>query len=194
MKRLSLYLFLVLFTLPTLSQADDIRDFQIEGISIGDSLLDHLSEKKILKQLKLGKNNYAWTDKKFGDVYIYKATELYQYLSVSVKRKDKKYIIYAVRGMIDIEDINVCLKKRNVISDEFQEIFNNIKKSKKKFKSSADPSGESLIHAIYFTFDSGDEIELTCYEFGEKMTSPNGLDVTLITKELINWLEKFSKH
>ena len=47
MKRLSLYLFLVLFTLPTPSQADDIRDFQIEGMSVGDSLLDYFSRKKI---------------------------------------------------------------------------------------------------------------------------------------------------
>jgi len=29
-------------------KADDIRDFQIEGISIGESLLDYLSKKKIV--------------------------------------------------------------------------------------------------------------------------------------------------
>ena len=43
MKRLSLYLFLILFALPTPSQADDIRDFQIEGMSVGDSLLDFIT-------------------------------------------------------------------------------------------------------------------------------------------------------
>ena len=52
MKRLSLYLILILFTLQTPSQADDIRDFQIEGISIGDSLLDYFSEAEINKQKK----------------------------------------------------------------------------------------------------------------------------------------------
>ena len=31
----------------TSSKADDIKDFQIEGISIGDSLLDYLSEDSI---------------------------------------------------------------------------------------------------------------------------------------------------
>jgi len=35
MKRLSLYLFLILFTLQTPSWADDIGDFQIEGMSVG---------------------------------------------------------------------------------------------------------------------------------------------------------------
>ena len=46
MKRLSLYLFLVFFSLQTPSQADDIRDFQIEGISIGDSLQNYIDNNK----------------------------------------------------------------------------------------------------------------------------------------------------
>ena len=64
MKRLSLYLFLILFTLQIPSQADDIRDFQIEGMSIGDSLLDYYSEKDI-------KNNsppYIYYDRITGKV------------------------------------------------------------------------------------------------------------------------------
>ena len=59
MKRLSLYLFLILFTLQTPSQADDIRDFQIEGMSIGDSLLDYFSEEEINSGLRL---NYEESD------------------------------------------------------------------------------------------------------------------------------------
>ena len=39
---------LVLF-LSSLVFADDISDFQIEGMSVGDSLLDYFSEKKIKK-------------------------------------------------------------------------------------------------------------------------------------------------
>ena len=49
MKRL-LTILILIFTLQTPSQADDIRDFQIEGMSIGDSLLDYLSEEKINKK------------------------------------------------------------------------------------------------------------------------------------------------
>ena len=59
----------------TPSQADDIRDFQIEGMSIGDSLLDFVNEDKILKELERNKDDYHWTDGKFGDVYIYEETE-----------------------------------------------------------------------------------------------------------------------
>ena len=47
MKKLSTYLFLILFSFQTSSWADDIRDFQIEGMSVGDSLLDYFSKEKI---------------------------------------------------------------------------------------------------------------------------------------------------
>ena len=47
MNRLLLILILTL-SFQTLSKADDINDFQMEGMSIGDSLLDFFSENEIL--------------------------------------------------------------------------------------------------------------------------------------------------
>ena len=193
MKKLLGILVLGLFLI-TPSQADDIRDFEIEGMSIGDSLLDFVNEDKILKEHERNKDDYHWTDGKFGDVYIYEETENYEYTSASVKKKDKKYIIYAVRGMINYEDVNVCFKKQKEISDQIHEMFSNVKKSKNTFKASADPSGESLIHAIYFAFESGGDIQVTCYEFSEKMSSTNGLDVIISSEKHIEWLKKFYKH
>ena len=46
MKRSILILILTIF-LQSWTQADDIRDFEIEGISIGDKLLEHFSKKEI---------------------------------------------------------------------------------------------------------------------------------------------------
>ena len=46
MKRLLLILILT-FSFQTLTKADDIRDFEIEGVSIGDSLLDYFSKDQI---------------------------------------------------------------------------------------------------------------------------------------------------
>ena len=53
MKKLSTYLFLIFFTLQAPSWADDIRDFQIEGMSIGDSLLDFISKDKIENEFEI---------------------------------------------------------------------------------------------------------------------------------------------
>ena len=193
MKKLLAILVLGLFLI-TPSQADDIRDFEIEGMSIGDSLLDFVNEDKILKELERNKDDYNWTDGEFGDVYIYEETENYEYTSASVKKKDKKYIIYAARGMINYEDVNVCFKKQKEISDQIQETFSNAKKTKDTFKASADPSGESLLHAIYFNFGSGGLIQVTCYEFSKKITFTNGLDVAINSEEHLEWLSKFHAH
>ena len=48
MNRLLLILILT-FSLQSLTKADDIRDFQIEGMSIGDSALDYFSKDQITK-------------------------------------------------------------------------------------------------------------------------------------------------
>ena len=52
MKRLLLILILTL-SFQSWTKADDIRDFEIEGMSIGDSLLDHFSKKEIKQNLML---------------------------------------------------------------------------------------------------------------------------------------------
>ena len=48
MKRLLLILILT-FSFQSLTKADDIRDFEIEGMSIGDSALDYFSNNEIKK-------------------------------------------------------------------------------------------------------------------------------------------------
>ena len=40
--------------------ADDISDFEIEGISIGDSLLDYMTEDEILQEIELNKHRYLY--------------------------------------------------------------------------------------------------------------------------------------
>ena len=46
MKRLLLILILT-FNFQTWTKADDISDFEIEGMSVGESLLNHISVEKI---------------------------------------------------------------------------------------------------------------------------------------------------
>ena len=53
------FLLILILTLSfqTLSMADDISDFQIEGMSIGDSLLDYTSKRLIENKLKVSYPN-----------------------------------------------------------------------------------------------------------------------------------------
>ena len=47
--RIFLSVLILIFNFQSLTKADDIKDFEIEGIRVGDSLLDHYSEKEIKK-------------------------------------------------------------------------------------------------------------------------------------------------
>ena len=50
--KLFIVLILLIIGFQSLTNADDIKDFEIEGISIGDSLLDYYSEDEINKIIK----------------------------------------------------------------------------------------------------------------------------------------------
>jgi hypothetical protein len=60
MKKLLVLLFSLLFLSSPSVFADDISDFQIEGISIGDSLLDYMTEEEILEAIESTKNEYFY--------------------------------------------------------------------------------------------------------------------------------------
>ena len=42
---------ILIFTLQTWTKADDISGFEMEGMSVGDSLLDHFHKDDIIKEL-----------------------------------------------------------------------------------------------------------------------------------------------
>ena len=113
MKRLLTILILIL-TFQTPSQADDIRDFQIEGMSIGDSLLDYFSEEKIKKSKR--KNAYRWKkDRKFTSIEIqfHPSFKIYDAIQATYKTNDKKFQIYMLSGFLDFpNNIKDCYKKK----------------------------------------------------------------------------------
>ena len=195
MKKLSTFLFLIFFSFSALSFADDISDLKIEGISIGDSLLDYFSEKEIKKEIEINKYMYQYTTGEFGEVYKYDGLQTYFILSFFVKPDDKDFIIYAIYGSLPHEkDINSCYKKMSEISKEFSGTYKNEKKKEKTFNHAVDPTGRSNIKEVSFTFKSGDQIKVTCTDFEESLRIKNnwfdGLDIVIQSKEVRDWLGK----
>jgi len=74
--KLLIYLLFILFSFQSWSSADDIRDFEIEGISIGDSLLDHFKIKTIKSARK-----YTYKDNKFYIIDIW-SNKFNQYAAI----------------------------------------------------------------------------------------------------------------
>ena len=189
MKKLSTCLFLILFSFQASSWADDISDFEIEGMSIGDSLLDYYNEEKINSNLR---NFYDHTDKKFSVTLIadLQSNELYDYLQIHFKTNDKRYIIHAVDGLVDI-NIDECYKRQKKIEKELSAVLKNAeKKGPINFKIKSDKTGKSTITAFYYFFKSGGYGEVSCYDFAEHMDMADGLNVAISSEEIGEWLKK----
>jgi len=95
------------------AKADDIRDFEIEGISIGDSLLNHAKTIGVTKKYILDKNFAFYPGSRrlallaFSDRGNYNT---YYKLQVTVNPND--YIIHRIGGFIKILNKNDCLDKQ----------------------------------------------------------------------------------
>ena len=88
-----LFIIIIIFiSFQSLTKADDVRDLEIEGMSLGDSLLEFFDERTIKKGIR----NHTYADDTFFDVEIYghKLFNKYQNVSFSLKKNDKKYKIY----------------------------------------------------------------------------------------------------
>ena len=138
MKRLLLILILTL-NIQTLTKADDIRDFEIEGMSIGDSLLNYL-EKSEIKKIK---KYFSYPNKRYyqfvlNKLYINLST--YDFVQVDIENNDKKYKIAMLDGVLEFpKRINQCKNKTNkcyvsgnneIVLDLDQKIKISIKKCK----------------------------------------------------------------
>ena len=152
MKKLLGIVVLGLFLI-TPSWADDIRDYQIEGMSIGDSLLDYFSEEEIKK------NTRDWyehiPEKKFLTVALeHKSSfKLYEIVDVQIKIDDNNYIIHGLSGVFYLDNMEQCFKKQKEVSSQLSKVFKNVKKIGPYTKiHKADPTGESKYIDRFFDF------------------------------------------
>jgi len=83
--RVFLSVLILIFSLQSLIKADDISDFEIEGMSIGDSLLDFFSEEKINSSYQIKYEN----DKYYKIEILSDDFENYELVGVYIKTNDK---------------------------------------------------------------------------------------------------------
>ena len=186
MKKLSTYLFLLLFSFSVTSFADDISEFQIEGMSIGNSSLDYMSEEEIKENVV-----FVYSDKKFTISVYKKSTEIYDLgVGITYKSNDQTYKIHGVQGRVSFEnDIEGCYKKQDEIVKEISSMFDKIKKNDRGI-SDLDLQGKategSTFKGITFDFNTGDTISITCYYYSDDPA--HNLKVSIISNELSRYL------
>ena len=178
---------ILIFTFQTPSWADDIRDFQIEGMSIGDSLLDYVSKNEIKKY-----DDHNKEDK--NSKYKYFSTgnpsfKVYEGFQATYKNNDPKYLINSLTGVIlYIDNIEDCYKKKKEIVLELDVLFKNAIKNSDIFSHRADASGKSKVDMTEYEFKSGSTIAVDCFDWSEEFPRNDSLGVSIRTKEINDWI------
>ena len=193
--RVFIAVLVLIFSLQSWTKADDISDFEIEGMSVGDTLLKYMSEEKILIEKETSKNWYAYLgDQIFFEAYIFDISKNFDYVSFFVKSNDANFIIQAIYGVIYFEeDISKCYKKQNEIIAELDDLFKNTNKYSAEELMKQDLSGKSIMKRTSYKFTNQDIIAVECYDWDESMQksdppNPDILSISINTKELFSWI------
>ena len=174
--------------------ADDISDFQIEGISIGNSLLDYMSEEMILQEIEENKDRYSFLEdsNRFGEVFKWDGLKTYDVITFLVKPDDEKFLIYDIKGSIEfLNDFTGCKIKKKEIAKELSKMFSNAKKDEGTYKHRVDPTNRSIVDYVRYKFNSGDYVLIQCMDFEEgiriKENLMEDLSVAITTAEIQKW-------
>ena len=176
-KLLAIFILCLCFT--TSSQADDIRDFQIEGINIGDSLLDFFSLNQ-LKDLANHRSTFSYHNSKAKIIRTHRdeparkgemKSSTYDFVGITVF-DEVDYEIIGIQGYLRFENIDDCNKERLKVEKAIENTLN--KKPEREIKKHAYDK-ISLSYNSWFFFDIKGHININCTDWHKK------------TKEQKNW-------
>ena len=194
MKRLLLILILTM-SLQSWTKADDISEFEIEGMSIGDSLLDFFSKEEILQS----KMDYYKNDK-FITVNLNNTfnSNMYDNLQISYQNNND-FIIYEIEASIKYTNkIDACNSKRILIFEEVSAMFPKSEKTDLiKRKLNFDKTGNSIVTGRQLYFKNTDYIQVACFDMSEALNNKGWIDtlkVVLTSRKFADWRSENTKN
>ena len=175
----------------SLTKADEISDFEIEGISLGDSLLDHFKLDRIKKR-EIDKITYP--DSNYSAIAFKLDGSNFESLQVTYNNLDPKYIIISIAGRILYEkkDVNACKKKMKEILNDIKDTFKDISIQQREDKPyKPDTLGKSVTFGHTFYLDQG-AVDLYCMDLSDEYRkATNAFDelrISLHSQEMREYL------
>ena len=163
--KILLTLFVLLFSSSVV--ADDISEFKIEGIGLGDSLLDFFSEKEINDNIR--QDAYIGSDGKFTDAgFLYFSSfKEYDGLQIVFKPNDKTYKVYSIMGTLFYGyNIDKCYRKQKEWDIKITSEFVDFYREEVLKKPYPEPNmGSSNTSSIIFALGPDVQIDLRCYDW-----------------------------
>jgi hypothetical protein len=195
----------------TNAYTDDIKDLEVESMSIGDSALDYFTESQ-LENGELDWFNYSYKEY---SASLLSGKGIYDWFQISYKSDDDNFIIEGLAG-IQVKkkyDDDKCNKELDTVALDISELFKNTKQGKKQLYKviynpreifqKPNPFGKSIVTSISFDFKDEGKIILSCYNMDKvtnQIDSPikdiNQFDTFRIdvkNKAFTHYLEKLNK-
>ncbi len=190
--RIFLSVLVLIFSLQYWTKADDLRDFQIEGMSVGDSLLDYMSK----NQINNSKRNYFTDKRKYYVVYKDSSLKTYEVVDIYLKTGDKNYEIKTIVGKIIAKNKKACLLKRKEITNQLDQFFpNSEKQTYDDVPHTYDKTGKSREYQTGYLLGKDhmdDHVSITCSFFSKKIKKENKwedtLNVSATSAEIQLWI------
>lgn len=186
------FLIIIIFFFNFSIKADDISNFQLEGVAIGESLLNHYDISKINKAFK---NKITFPkSKKFYRIVFKSSSQKYDFLAYYLKMNDGNYIVYSLEGLKYI-NFNECKKNTKSISEYLDNLLGpNYKISNRETPHTADKTKKSIINETTF-IDLKDETNwaanITCTNWSNKFEKKgynDNLAIYLNSKEFSKFM------
>ena len=187
---------LILSLLWNTSFADDIRNFKIEGMSIGDSALEYFTEDQ-LENNEQGWYNYDYNE--YSTSFL-PGKKNYHLLEISYKSDDDKFVIEGITGRLEKKNYDSyyqsffkkeCNKKLDALALDVSKLFKNTKKSRKKSQKYAmDKLKKSIVTSISFNFLDKGQINLKCYNMDKATKQSDSFKIDVISGALAYYLKK----
>ena len=184
MKKLLSYLIIIFFSSLTFSFSEDISDFEIEGISVDDSVLDYFTEKTLdktskkkiktrgktftgyVESLVTSKAYNSVDESNYGEA---EASEIIKETSIpknNLETYDDVKVTYFSETNIIKNVTGIKYFKKNSCNGKQKEAFNDLNKILEGNYKLGKKSVTEDIKLVQYTFDleNGGSIEIGCYD------------------------------
>tara|TARA_Y100000741_G_scaffold318737_1_gene266121 strand:- start:96 stop:665 length:570 start_codon:yes stop_codon:yes gene_type:complete len=177
---------IIIFSFQSWTKADDIRDFQIVDMSIGDSLTDYFTKKEIDEGKFFEKEQGNRKD--VAKFYIREKKGKYDWTTASYKTSDKDYKIIELSGFVFM-NFTKCIKERNKIDEDIKSLFTNSERQVTGKVEHFLDKNSFTDNIVYWTSNTkNDLISLTCYDWSDASGYRDQLRIEAYNDEYYKWL------
>ena len=178
----------IFFVLQNFVNADEIREFEVEGLSLGNSLLGFYSKSYIDN---LPKTTYPASDK-FYQIEIDSKSDDYDNITIILKKNDSKYKIYNIGpGKFFDNDLKACNKLMDQKRIEIKSMLNDFKENTYEHIYNIDDK-KSVAYITDFNFSDGSSIRVFCVDWSEvtekKRNFGDNFTLDLSLNEYLDWI------